>query len=174
MASGAPLPCGTRTSYHGDFSGRHHLGTRPPVAAAHGLRCPTACGILLDQDRTRVLCVDRWTLYSFLKIYLFKLEDSYFTKLWWFLPHIDMNQPWVVHVSRTPLPPPSPSPPSGSSQCPGFESPVLCIELGLVIYFTYDNIHVSVLFSQVIPPSPSPTESKSLFFITVSLLLSHI
>ena len=31
-----------------------------------------------------------------------------------------------------------------------------------------------MLFSQIIPPSPSPTESKSLFFTSVSLLLSHI
>ena len=52
--------------------------------------------------------------------------------------------------------------------------PVSCIELGLVIYFTYGNIHVSMLFSQIIPPSPSPTESKNLFFISVFLLLSCI
>ena len=64
--------------------------------------------------------------------------------------------------------------PSGLSQCTGFECPVSCIKLGLVIYFTYGNIHVSVLFSQIIPPSPSPTESKSLFFTSVSLLLSCI
>ena len=85
-----------------------------------------------------------------------------------------MNQPWVYMCppSRTPLPPPSPSHPSGLPQCTGFECPVSCIELGLVIYFTYGDIHVSVLLCQIIPPSPSPTESKSLFF--VSLLLSRV
>ena len=31
-----------------------------------------------------------------------------------------------------------------------------------------------MLFSQIIPPSLSPTESKRVFFIAVSLLLSHI
>ena len=36
----------------------------------------------------------------------------------------------------------------------------------------YGNIHVSMLFSHIIPPSPSSTQSKSLFFTTVSLLLS--
>ena len=36
------------------------------------------------------------------------------------------------------------------------------------------NIHVLMLISRNIPPSPSPTESKSLFFTSVSLWLSHI
>ena len=76
-----------------------------------------------------------------------------------------MNQPWVYMFSPswTLLPPPSPSHLSGSSQCTSPEHPVSCIEPGLAICFTYDNIHVSMLFSQIIPPSPSPTESKSLF-----------
>ena len=42
------------------------------------------------------------------------------------------------------------------------------------ICFTYDNIHVSMLFSQIILSSPSPTESKRLFDTSVSLLLSRI
>ena len=48
---------------------------------------------------------------------------------------------------------------------------VSCIQTGLVICFTLDNIHVSTLFSQNIPPSPFPTESKSLYCTSVSLLL---
>ena len=37
---------------------------------------------------------------------------------------------------------------------------VSCIKPGLAICFTYDNIHVSMLFSQVTPPSPSPKSPK--------------
>ena len=48
-----------------------------------------------------------------------------------------------------------------------------CIEPGQVIRFTYDIIHVSMLFSQIIPHSPSATESKRLFYASVSLAVSH-
>ena len=71
-------------------------------------------------------------------------------------------------------PPPSPYHPSGSSQCTSPKYPVSCIEPGLAIRFIYDIIHVSMPFSQIIPPSPSPMESKRLFYTSVSLLLSHI
>ena len=60
------------------------------------------------------------------------------------------------------------------SQCTSPKHPVSCIEPGLATHFLYDIIHVSMPFSQIIPPSPSPTESKSLFYTSVSLLLSRI
>ena len=86
---------------------------------------------------------------------------------------------WISHgCTCVPIlnPPPTslPIPSLRLSQCTSFECPVTGIECGLVIYFTYGNLHVPMLFSQIIPPSPSPTESKKLFFISVSLLLSHI
>ena len=83
-----------------------------------------------------------------------------------------------IHVFSilNPLPPPSPYHPSGPSQCTSPEHPVSCIEPRLTIRFLYDIIHVSMPFSQIIPSSrsPSPTESKRLFYTSVSLLLSCI
>ena len=92
------------------------------------------------------------------------------------LPHINMNPPQVYTCSqsRNLLPPPSPHHPSGSSQCTSPKHPAPCIEPRLVIHFLYDITHVSMPFSQIIPPSSSPTESKRPFYTSVSLLLSHI
>ena len=91
-------------------------------------------------------------------------------------PYISMNLPLVYTCSPswTPLPPPSPYHPSRSSQCTSPKHPVSCIKPKLVIHFLHDSIYVSMPFSQIIPPSSSPTESKRLFFTSVSLLLSRI
>ena len=101
------------------------------------------------------------------------MEVNYFTIL--VLPHINMNLPQVNTVEFPILnPPPSLYHPSGLSQCTSPKHPVSCIKPGLAIHFIDDIIHVSMPFSQIIPPSPSPTESKRLFYTSVSFLLSCI
>ena len=47
-------------------------------------------------------------------------------------------------------------------------------QTGLAIRLTNNIIHVSIPLSQIIPPSPSLTESKRLIYTSVSLLLSRI
>ena len=107
----------------------------------------------------------------FFFFFLFKLYNIVLV-----LPNIEMNPPqiYLCSPSWTLLPPPSPYPPSGSSKCTSPKHPVSCIKPGLVTRFIHDIIHVSMSFSQISPPSPSPTESIRLFYTSVSLLLSRI
>ena len=101
-----------------------------------------------------------------------------FTVLYWFC----QISKWIHHRYRcvphpepsSLLPPPSPDHPSGSSQCTSPKHPVSCIRPGLATRFIHDIIHVSMPFSQIIPPSPSPRESKRLFYTSVCLFLSCI
>ena len=83
------------------------------------------------------------------------------------LPYIDMNPPQVYMRSQTwtPLPPPSPQHPSGSSPCTSPKHAVSCIGHRLVIRFLHDSIHVSMPFSQIIPPSPSESKSPLILFL---------
>ena len=87
-----------------------------------------------------------------------------------FLPYIHMNQPWVYMCSPSwpYLLPPSPSHPSGSSQCTSPEHPASCIDPELGIWFTFSTIlSCLVLFSShwelltlLRMPSPSLLQEK--------------
>ena len=91
------------------------------------------------------------------------------------LPYISMHPPrvYTCSPSLSPLPPPSPYHPSGSSQCTSLKLPVSCIEPGLATRFLYDIIHVLMPFSQIIPPSLSHRVQKTVLYICVSFAVSH-
>ena len=78
-----------------------------------------------------------------------------------------------LHEFPIPIPPPTSLSARSLWVFPVHQAGALisCIQPGLVICFTLDNIHVSMLFSWNIPPSPSPTESKRLFYTSMSLFL---
>ena len=110
-------------------------------------------------------------------LFLFFILFFNFTILYWFchistwirhrytcVPHpetFSLLPPCTVPLGR----PSARAPPSIQYQC---------IEPGLVTHFIYDIIYVSKSFSQIIPPSPSRTKSKRLFYTSMSLLLSRI
>ena len=116
-------------------------------------------------------------LFFFLKlIYWFQLGDNYFTILWWFLPHVNMNWPrvYMCPPSWNPLLPPSPRIPLGC---------LWALALGVLLHAS--NLHQSSVlhmimcmlqcyFYQIIPPSPSPTESKSVLYISFSFAALHV
>ena len=81
-----------------------------------------------------------------------------------------------LHVFPIPIPPPASLSTQSLWVFPVHQPQALvsCIQPGLAICFTLDSILVSMLFSQIIPPLPSPTESKSLFYTSVSYSVLHI
>ena len=116
--------------------------------------------------------------YIFLKLIYFNyLEVNHFTILWWYLPYINMNQPWVYMcpASRTPLPPPSPSHPIPLG-CPSIPALSVLLHASNLDWSSISHMEIYIFryCSLKSFPLPSPTESKSLFFICVSFAISHI
>ena len=113
------------------------------------------------------------TLYSYFSLTFFLFFN--FTILYWFchiskrirnrytcLPHPEPSSllpPHTIYLGRPSAPAPSIQYHASNLDWRGF---------------IYDIIHVSMPFSQIIPPSSSPIESKRLFYTSVSLLLSRI
>ena len=137
-------------------------------------------GYSQHRDGTHIPCFGRQILFLFVfLLLLFNYKFTYFnwrliTILCWFCH----TSTWICHgCTRVPHPEPPPTSlpyqASGSSQCTSPEHPVSCIEPGLVIHWTYDNIHVSMPFSQIIPPSLSHRVQKTVLYICVSFAVSH-
>ena len=75
-----------------------------------------------------------------------------------------------IHGSSLLNPPPHPIP-VGCHRAPTLGFAMSYIKLPLAIYFIYGNMCVSMLYFQIILPSPSHTVSTSLFFMSLSPLL---
>ena len=112
----------------------------------------------------------------FFSLYLFIvfLEAYYYTTCIGFVIHW-RESTTGVHVFPILNPPPTSHPIPSLWVIPVHQPRAPCImhRTWTGNPFTY-NIHVSMPFSQTIPLSPSPTESKGLFYTSVSLLLSCI
>ena len=91
------------------------------------------------------------------------------------LPYINMNPPQVYTCSQswTPLSPPFPSIPLGhpSAPAPSILYPALNLDWRFISYMI---LYMFQCHSPKSSPPPSPTESKRLFYTSVSLLLSCI
>ena len=92
---------------------------------------------------------------------LTNLIQIYFSFLFFFfLSYIDLNQPWIYMCSpsQSPLPPPSPPHPSGSSQCTSPEhlshasNLVWCSISSLIIYL-FQSCSLETSHSRLLPQS---------------------
>ena len=137
----SPLPESTQTHVHwlsDAIQPSHALSsTSPPVLNLSQHQGLFKWGSSFHQ----VAKILEFQLYFFLFYFIFKLYNIVLV-----LPNIEMNPPqvYLCSPSWTLLPPPSPYPPSGSSQCTSPKHPVSCIEPGLVTRFIHDVIHVSI------------------------------
>ena len=112
-------------------------------------------------------------VFLFFLIFIFAL--FYFTILYWFCHTLT----WIHHgcTCDPKHEPPSHLPPHNiplgrpRAPAPSMLYPASDIDWW---FDSYMIVHVSMPFSQIIPPSPSPSESKSPLYTSVSFLLSCI
>ena len=145
-----------------------------------GLSCPSACGILVPCVPCMASQIlNHWTTSEVPQAmyFFFKYKFIYFN---WRLLTLHYCSGFAIHwrgsatgVRVFPIL----NPPPTSLSIPSLwvipvhqpRALVSGIQPGLVICFILDNIHVSMLFSQIIPLSSSPTESKRLFCVHLCL-----
>ena len=91
------------------------------------------------------------------------------------LPYINMNPPrvYTCFPSWTPLPPPSPYHPSGSSQFTSPKHPVCCIEPRLAIHFLRGIIHVQCHSPKSSHPIPLPQRPKDCLHLCLFCCLTY-
>ena len=142
----------------------------------------TYCSTLWNNHKTAIKHILDDSNFSFLwyKFWGFFWSQFHFSFLFFFIVVgfvIHWNETAMgLHVFPIPIPPPTSLSARSLWVFPvhRVRALVSCIQPGLVICFTLDNIHVSMLFSWNISPLPSPTESKRLFYTSVSLFLFWI
>ena len=86
--------------------------------------------------------------------------------LCWFLLYNNANKP-LLYIYLLPLEPPSPLPIPPLQVIKEHQTrlPVLYSNFSPAIYFTHDNVYMSMLLSPFVPVSPSPAVFTTLFFI---------
>ena len=102
------------------------------------------------------------------------MDDNYFTILWWFCH----TSTWTCHrvymclLILTPLHIPPHLIPLGCPRALALGALLHASNLHWSSIFTCgNNIYVLMLFSQIIPPLPSPTESRNVFPVNLFYLL---
>ena len=116
-------------------------------------------------QRVLVECILYFFIFNWSIITLYSNDGFCHTSTWISHRHTHVPSLWNLTPSPLPIPPPR------VLQSTGLEFPASYSKFPLAVYFTHGNVYVSVLLSQVFPPSPFLTVSKSLFFKSVSPLL---
>ena len=102
-------------------------------------------------------------------------SSNYFKTLWWFLPYIHMNQPWVYMITH-------PDPPSNLPPHPITQSHPSAPALSTLSHASnldwWSVSHMTICMFQCYPLKSSHPhllpQSPKVFFTSVSLLLSYI